>query len=131
MFVIGGCAYFFLSRAFIRISNPPPYYADHVGSLKILQSQMFFKVTTNGPRIFITGMLTNQSPVAWRDIEFECRFQGTNGSLVDAYTSRSYMTVQAHDDCAFRVAVTPIKEFQDYADFKLLISHARNVKGFF
>lgn len=131
MFVFGGCIVFMFSRFFNRVGNPPPYYAGYVGSLQILQSQMFFKNTTNGPRIYITGILTNQSQIAWRDIEFECRFLGTNGSLVDAYTSRSFSTVQANDDSAFRVIVTPIKDFQEYANMKLFISNARNVKGFF
>lgn len=131
MMVIVGCMIFMFTRFFSRVSNPPPYYADHVGSLQILQSQMFFNNTTNGPRIYITGILTNQSQIAWRDIEFECRFLGTNGNLIDAYTGRSHFTVQASDDSAFRVTVTPVKDFQEYANLKLFISNARNIKGLF
>ncbi|MDD5140334.1 MAG: FxLYD domain-containing protein [Verrucomicrobiales bacterium] len=127
----GGCVVFFFTHVFSRIFNPPPYYADHVGSLQILQSNMFFKDTTNGPRIYITGILTNQSQIAWHDIEFECRFVGTNGNLIDAYTSRSYSTIQANDDSAFRVTVAPIKDFQEYANMKLFISNARNVKSLY
>lgn len=131
MFVCGSCMVFMFSRLFSHIGNPPPYYADHVGSLQILQSQMFFKNTTNGSRIYVTGILTNQGQIAWHDIEFECRFLGTNGSLVDAYTGRSHSTVQAKDDSAFRVTVIPLKDFQEYSSMKLFISNARNVKGFF
>jgi len=131
MFVVGGCVMLLVTNVFSRIFNPPPYYAEHVGSLQILQSKMFFTDTTNGPRIYITGILTNRSQIAWHDIEFECRFLGTNGSLIDAYTSRSYSTVQANDDGAFRVTVTPIKDLQEYANMKLLISNARNVKSLF
>ena len=131
LFVIVGSLSFMFARFFGRFSNPPPYYAEHIGSLKIISSEMFFKNTTNGPRIYITGMITNQSQIAWREIEFECRFLGTNGSLIDAYTSRSYSTVQGNDDGAFRLTVTPIKEFQEYANLKLFISNARNVKGLF
>lgn len=131
LFVVGGCVAFFFTHAFSRISNPPPYYADHVGSLQILQSKMFFKETTNGPRIYITGILTNRSQIPWRDIEFECRFLETNGNLIDADTSRSYSTVQANDDSAFRLTVTPIQDLQEYENLKLSISNARNVKSFF
>ena len=129
--VIGGCIFFMFSRFSDHIFNPPPYYADHVGSLQILESQMFLKNTTNGPRIYITGLITNQSQIAWHDIEFECRFLGANGSLIDAYTTRSYSTVQANDDSAFRVTVIPVKDFQEYANMKLFVSNARNVKGYF
>ena len=112
-----------------RSLNPPPYFDDSPTALKILESQMFFKDTTNGPRIYITGILTNQSQTAWRDIEFECRFLGTNGNLIDAYASRPSMTVQAKDDSAFRVTVVPIRNFQEYANLKIFISNARNVKS--
>lgn len=112
-----------------RMFNPPPYYYDFLGSLQIEQSQMFFKDTTNGPRIYITGMLTNQSPIAWHEIEFECRFFGTNDNLIDAYTARWYGTVQARDDGAFRVTVLPVRDFKEYVNMKLFISDARNVKS--
>jgi predicted nucleic acid-binding Zn ribbon protein len=129
MLLVGGCVIFFFTHVFSRVFNPPPYYDEHIGSLQILQSKMFFKDTTNGPRIYITGILTNRSQIAWHDIEFECRFLGTNGSLIDAYTSRSFSTVQANDDGAFRVTVTPVKDFKEYANLKLSISNARNVKS--
>jgi hypothetical protein len=131
LLMISGCVAFFFTHVFSRVFNAPPYYADHVGSLQILQLKMFFKDTTNGPRIYITGILTNRSQIPWRDIEFECRFLRSNGNLIDAYTSRSYSTVQANDDGAFRVTVTPIKDFQEYENLKLSISNARNVKSLF
>lgn len=128
--ILIGCAVFVMG-IFNRSINPPPYYVDSPSALQITQSQMFFRDTTNGPRIYITGMLTNQSPVAWRDLEFECRFFGTNGNLTDAYPARSHMTVLANDDAAFRISVSPFKERQEYATFKVFLTDARNKKGIF
>src|SRR6185369_1516351 len=120
----------FLVGMMRRTFNPPPYFTDSPAALKILDSQMFFKDTTNGPRIYITGILTNQSQIAWHAIEFECRFLGTNGNLIDAYSTQSYgTTVQANDDSAFRVTVVPIRNFQDYANLKISISNARNIRS--
>lgn len=127
MVLVGLCVW----GALQRVINPPPYFADSPAALQIIQSQMFFKTTTNGPRIYITGILTNQSQFAWRDIEFECRFFGTNGSLTDASTAHSYMTVQAKDDSAFRITALPVKEAPEYATFKLFIANARNTKSLF
>jgi hypothetical protein len=121
----------FLVGMFRRSFNPPPYFCDTPNVLSVLESQMFFKETTNGPRIYITGIITNQSASAWRDIEFECRFLGTNGSLIDAYTTRCYMTIQGNDDSAFRVTVVPARDFRDYVELRLSVSSARNPKGLF
>jgi hypothetical protein len=109
-----------------RLVISPPNYTDSPAALQIIQSQMFFKDATNGPHIYITGILSNQSQTAWRDIEFECRFWGTNGDLTDAYNARCAMTILPNDDGAFRVAVIPIKDAGDYANMKLTVSNAKN-----
>lgn len=82
-------------------------------------------------RIYITGVLTNQSSIAWRDIEFECRFFNADGLMIDAYNARGYLTVQPKDDHAFRVSVWPGRPAGDYAAHKVTVSTARNTKALF
>jgi hypothetical protein len=96
-----------------------------------MESRMNWVQTSNGPRIYITGILTNQSDIAWRDIELECRFLDTNGVLADAAHPHAGLTIQPHDDAAFRVVVTPSRATNDYASFRLSVTSARNTKGFF
>jgi hypothetical protein len=96
-----------------------------------MESHMNWAETSNGPRIYITGILTNQSDIAWRDIELECRFLDTNGVLVDAAHPNVRLTIQPHDDSAFRAVVTPSRPTNDYASFRLSVTTARNTKGFF
>ena len=114
-----------------RFTNPKPDYTDYVNSLRVTESRMNWAESGNGPRIYITGILTNQSGIAWRDIELECRFLDTNGLLVDAAHPNVRLTIQPHDDSAFRAVVTPSHATNDYASFRLLVSTARNTKGFF
>jgi hypothetical protein len=114
-----------------RLTNPKPDYTDVVDSLRALESRMNWAETSNGPRIYITGILTNQSAFAWRDIELECRFLDTNGVLVDAAHPNVRLTIQPHDDSAFRAVVTPNRTTNDYASFRLSVTAARNTKGFF
>ena len=52
-----------------RFQNPKPDYSDFISSLRVTGSRMTWAETSNGPRIYITGILTNQSGIAWRDIE--------------------------------------------------------------
>ena len=125
-----------ISRFFTRLVNPPPYYDELLGSIKIVDSRMNWVEKEKEPAgrenlIFITGVVTNQGPVAWRHIEFECRFFDTNGTMIDAANGFTSFTIQPNDSSAFRVSVTPTALTNQYASFKVSATTARNVKGWF
>jgi hypothetical protein len=121
----------FIFNMLDSLQNPKPYYSEFPGSLKILESRMNWAQTSNGLRIYITGMLTNTSPVNWKGTEFNCRFFDSRGVMVDADTGHSYVTIGSYDDAAFRVAVIPIAPTNEYVSFKIFVGDARNAKGSF
>ena len=114
-----------------RFQNPKPDYTAFVNSLRVKESRMSWAETSNGLRIYITGILTNQSKLAWRDIELECRFLDANGQLVDAAHPHVSLTIQPRDDTAFRAVVIPSRATNDYASFRVSVSTARNTKSLF
>lgn len=109
-----------------ELINPPPYYAEFRNSLQILHSNMNWVETSDGPRLFLTGTLTNQSEIAWRSPEFECRFFDSSGRMVDAANGSTFLTVMPGADSAFRVSVKPGLSSNDYSAFSISISNARN-----
>jgi hypothetical protein len=120
---------FWVVNSFQRMFNPTPYYTEFRDSLRVLESEVNWVKGEKDMRIYLTGILTNQSPVAWKDIELECRCFDRNGVMVDAANTRASLTIQPNDDSAFRAWITPIRPTNDYASFKLLVSTARNAKG--
>lgn len=120
-----------LSRMLDNIGNPGPYYSDFASPLKILESNMNWAETSTGLRIFITGVLTNESLQAWKDVEVECRFYDRTGSLIDAANGLARLTVLPESDSAFRVSVTPSRATNDYAGYRVSVSNARNAKSWF
>jgi uncharacterized protein YcfL len=114
-----------------HFSNPEPYYTAHLDSIKIIESKMNIVETSNGFRVYVTGILTNESEIAWRQIEFDCRFYDNNGVMIDAANGYSLLTVQPHDDSAFRVVVQPGRSTNDYSSCKIFVSTARNTKSLF
>jgi hypothetical protein len=109
--------------------NRPPYYSDFRGSIQILQSNMNWAETSDGPLLFVTGILTNQSQIAWKEPEFECRFFNSRGQLVDAANRPTYLTVLAGADSAFRLSIKPALGSNDYSAFKISVSNARNTRN--
>ena len=120
-----------ISSRLDRMQNPRPYYSEFPASLKILESHMNWTQTRDGLRIFIAGVLTNDSPVGWKSAEFDCRFFNATGIMVDASTGYGGASVSPYDDAAFRVSIIPTAPTNDYASFKVSVGHARNVKGWF
>jgi hypothetical protein len=120
---------FALSKIFRTFQNPPPYYSDFQGSLQILESKMKWTETSDGSRIFITGMLTNRSTLAWKSVEFETRFFNSNGQMIDAANGSSFFTISPGNDSAFRVSIKPMMSSNDYSSFKISVSTAKNEKG--
>jgi hypothetical protein len=125
---------FEISTLSTRLINPRPYYDEFLGSIKVIESRMNWVEREKEPSrkenlIYITGIITNQSPVAWRQIEFECRFFDTNGIMIDAANGVAYFTVQPNDTSAFRVSVLPTAATNQYASYKIFATTARNVRG--
>jgi hypothetical protein len=122
---------FGLLRTFHRLLNGPPYYAEFLGSLRVLESRLNWVQTQQGPRIYVTGLLTNSSPIAWKEVELECRFYDSASNLVDAANARSFLTIHAHDDAAFRATVVPGVSSNQHGSFRISVSTARNGKSIF
>jgi hypothetical protein len=122
---------FVIVNTFEQIGNPRPHYTELVGSLKIVESRMDWMETRSGLRIYITGILTNQSQHAWKDLEFECRFFDKGGVMADASSAHSSVTILPMDDSAFRAMISPGRSTNHYVSFKISVSNARNAKAWF
>ncbi len=112
-----------------RLQNPKPYYSEFPDSLKVMESHMNWTQTRDGLRIYITGVLTNKSPVTWRETEFDCRFFDSHGVMLDADTGHSYAAILPHDDMAFRVSLIPTAPTNGYVSFRISVGNARNANG--
>ena len=114
-----------------RLQNPKPYYSEFPGALKITESRMNWAQTSLGLRIFVAGVLTNTSPAAWRDGEFDCRFFNAKGVMIDADTGHGHIVVCPYGESAFRVAIVPTAPTNDYASFKISVGNARTANSLF
>ena len=114
-----------------RLENPKPYYTDFPQAIRVVESRLNWAQTKDGLRIYLTGILTNQSPVAWRGIEFDCRFFDAKGAMIDAANARASLLIHPDDDGAFRAVVQPGCPTNDYSSYRLSITTARNAKGWY
>jgi hypothetical protein len=114
-----------------KILNPGPHYGELLSSLSVTESHMNHVQATNEQHIYLYGLITNRSEVAWQRVEFDCRFFDKNGALIDAQTGLSPWVVQPHDEAAFRVGINPSRPVGDYDSYKISVVWARNANGIF
>lgn len=112
-------------------TNPPPYYFEHPGSIRVLESRINWVEAKDGSRIYVTGLITNQSLLPWKDLEFDCRFFNAEGVMIDACDGRSSFTIQPATESAFRVIVKPAQSATDYKTHRITVGTARNLKSAF
>jgi hypothetical protein len=117
-------------RQMQKITNPPPYYSDSRGAIEVLDAKMSWAQTSEGLRLYFTGMITNRSALAWKRPEFECRLFNSKKQMIDAATVNGYLTILPESDAAFRVSVYPVASTNEYDSFKIFVSSAYNVKGY-
>lgn len=120
-----------LLQSLERGFNPRPWYSETPGALTVLESRMNWVVTDKGPRIYVTGLLTNHSPQVWKDPEFECRFFNAAGQLIDVSHRTSFQTVAPAADSGFRLAVEPQHAPEEYGAFTVRVIHARHPRALF
>lgn len=113
------------------IFNPPPYYAETAGGLRVLDSHFSLVETKDGQRIYVLGVLTNESAVPWKEVELQCRFLDESGRMIDAAHPVARLTILPGCDSAFRAVVTSARQTKNYQKVEVTVSTARNVKGAF
>ena len=114
-----------------QLGNPRPYYSEFPSAIKIVESRINWAELSDGPAVYITGILTNVSSMGWQELEFDCRFFDSQGTLVDAANGRGHLSIGPNDDSAFRVAIKPVASTNSYASYKISVSNARNAKNWF
>jgi hypothetical protein len=131
LLILGAALLGLVFARFERLFNPRPFYSEMPNSLGVLDSRMNWVETTNGPRLYVTGILTNRSSIPWKEVEFECRFFDTNGLMADAAHAWGHLTILSNDDSAFRVSVTPSRIAAEYHAMKISVTTARNAQAAF
>jgi hypothetical protein len=108
--------------------NPRPFYHESIKGLRITESRMNWRQFDRGLRIVMTGVVTNESETPWRDVEFECRFFDTNGTMVDVGHTRGGFTIQPRDDSAFSLPFLPARNTNIYGSYRISVVGADNAK---
>lgn len=105
-------------------------FAPYKPQITILESTVSQRVTSNATFVVITGILTNGSDYAWKNIALEGRLYGREGRFLDAIPASSDyyggVVVMAHSVSSFKIESRTSHSLADYANHKVEVQWARD-----
>ena len=106
-------------------------FSPYRNNISVVESQMNFGNEDKEPLVYVVTVITNNSDLAWKDVELDARFFNKAGTLIDAQPWREYLTILPHEDTAFRIRMKPSHELADYQSYKVFVRSARDVHSRF
>lgn len=102
-------------------------FAIHQGELKVVESSFHLQDGKLGLELSVVGVLTNASPLAWKNIQVEAQLFNASGKLIDSITERKFdQAVLPHDAVSFRLLEKAAREKPEYASHKVTVRFARD-----
>ena len=99
------------------------------GQIVVTQSEMLKGTSAEGDVVFIVGKLRNESDVEWEDVGVEADFFDAQGRLIDVEVEKHYLEyLVPHGEMAFKVRVIADRPVEEYADHKVFVGHAQDIR---
>ena len=117
----------FMQRLFYEGVDFSPYRND----ISIVESHMSLKATSNEKSVHLVVVITNQTDIAWKQIQMDVRFFNKAGKLIDAPQGFEYNPVLPHTESAFRMDFGPNEPLSDYDSYKIEVKYARDAHSRF
>jgi len=116
-------------RAALRPLWPFEGYALYDGQIEVIESQMLFGESKEGPVVFVVGRLRNNSDVTWKDMHVEAVFLDESGSLVNVETQWQYgRHIAPRGESAFKVRGLADLPRERYAKHKVTVTGAEDAR---
>ena len=113
-----------------KLLNVGVDFSPYRDGLSVVESRMDFQVLDKDSKIYIVGILTNQTDVAWKNPQFELRYYDAKGMLIDVQTSYVNARIYPRGETGFRIALKPCRELADYTTYKIFARYARDARSF-
>jgi hypothetical protein len=107
-------------------------FRTHFDQVKVLDSEVRFGESEDGPTVAVVGRISNTSDVPWKDICFQVDFLDESDRLIDAVQEYKFQCVcPSHDEIGFKVSFP--REFPEasYVQHKIRVVSAKDARSRF
>jgi hypothetical protein len=120
-----------------RMFGPKQRFAEYRDQIAVVSSEISWRVSGSESNVYVTvsGMLTNHSDVAWKDVGVEARFFDQSNKQFDAITVNTdgyrSVVILPHGEAAFRIESKAARPGADYHTYKVTVRWAKDVDQIF
>ena len=107
-----------------QLMNPGRNFSPYRESISVVESQMSFQNDQSGQIIYVVGVLTNKSDLAWKATQLDLRFYNQSGTLIDAAYGTAGGVIYPNGDLAFRLKNRPSHPLSEYNSCKVFVRAA-------
>ena len=114
---------------FSKLLDPGVDFSPYRDKISIVESRMNLEEAGDKSSVHVVAVITNQTEIAWKLVQFEVQFFDKSGVLIDANGNSPYGdTLLPHGELAFRVNTRPIHPLAEYQSYQILIRSARDAR---
>jgi hypothetical protein len=100
-------------------------FTPYRDQISIVESHMYFKTNeVRMPFVSVVALVTNQTDLTWKEIEFEARFFNENGILIDVTQEWYPWPLYPKTDAAIKFRPEMFHPLADYASYKIYVGSA-------
>ncbi len=103
-----------------QLMNPGRDFSPYRDSISVVESRMNFQADQFGQAIYVVGVLTNKSELAWKNPQLDLRFYNQSGTLIDAASATVVGVIDPNGELAFRVKIVLVMLFRNMIHAKSL-----------
>ena len=111
-----------------RLLNPGINFFPYRDGIVVVESRMNTQEVGKDSVVHVVTVITNQTDIAWKEIQLDVRFFDQTGKLIDGRTYLESSTILPHGESAFRINTHPSHPLSDYDSYKIFVRYARDAR---
>ena len=113
-----------------QLIGPKHDFVSYQNQISVVTSEMSFKGQGSNLIVYVTGVITNQSEFAWKNVGLEARFFDKGGKLIDVTqagdSSYNGVVILPHGDAGFKIQSKAANDASAYTSHKVYVGTGKD-----
>lgn len=107
-------------------------FTPYQSQISVLSSEISHRTSGTNHYVTVVGIVTNQSELAWKDVNLEAQCFDSAGKLIDVISARGDyggIPVLGHAEAAFKIETKAAQAEAEYATYKVFVRWGKDASA--